>query len=181
VLQRLHRREHLTLDLAPGAELMAGTSLPWGCPRHQPFVLGSLRQHIELPVSGWRGTVRPATPGCWTARSVCWARYMASLFFVTGTPLTRERRLLALRVRASISPPTRWQRQRVPPSPQAQVIVVRVLAPLWSVPWSCCAAQHLAPAFVVEMASSPEFGPCVRRGSWSDRDQLAHAIGFHVA
>lgn len=124
---------HLSLDLAPGAELMGWDITALGLPHaNQPFVLGSLRQHIALP-------------GIWLERSTLDAsdtrllnspagmdgfRCMATLFFVSGTPLSRERRQMALdSVRAGIS-----QHALAPTagatSPHAQVVVVRVLAPV---------------------------------------------------
>jgi urease accessory protein len=124
---------YLTLDLAPGAELLGWDITALGLPHaNQPFVLGSLRQHIELP-------------GIWLERSKIAAsdtgllnspvgldgfRCMATLFFVSGTPLSRERRQLALdSVRADIV-----RHALVPTvgatSPHAQVVVVRVLAPV---------------------------------------------------
>jgi urease accessory protein len=124
---------HLTMDLAPGAELMGWDITALGLPlANQPFVLGSLRQHIELP-------------GVWLERSKVDAsdtrllespaglggfRCMATLFFVTGTPLTRERRQLALdSVRSDIAQHALAFTSGAT-SPHAQVVVVRVLAPV---------------------------------------------------
>jgi urease accessory protein len=124
---------HLTLDLASGSELMGWDIIALGLPHaNQPFVLGSLRQHIELP-------------GVWLERSTIDAsdtrllnspagmggfRCMGTLFFVSGTPLSRERRQLALdSVRADINghllAPTAGAT-----SPHAKVVLVRVLAPV---------------------------------------------------
>ena len=124
---------HLKLDLAPGAELIGWDVTALGLPHaNQPFVLGSLRQHIELP-GVWleRGVVRASdTRLLDSPAGLAGLRCMASLFFVCGTPLTRERRALALEgVREAIAAhalaPTAGAT-----SPQAQVIVVRVLAPV---------------------------------------------------
>ncbi len=123
----------LTLDLAQGAELMGWDITALGLPHaNQPFVSGSLRQHIELP-------------GIWLERSKLAAsdrgllnspvgldgfRCMATLFFVSGTPLSRERRQLALdSVRADIVRHALVSTAGAT-SPHAQVVVVRVLAPL---------------------------------------------------
>ena len=124
---------HLKLDLKPGSELMGWDITALGLPHaNQPFVQGSLRQHIEVP-------------GIWLERSKVDAsdtrllespvglggfRCMATLFFVSGTPLSRERRQLALdSVRADIA-----QHALAPTtgatSPHAQVVVVRTLAPV---------------------------------------------------
>jgi urease accessory protein len=124
---------YLTLDLAPGAELLGWDITALGLPHaNQPFVLGSLRQHIELP-------------GIWLERSKIAAsdtgllnspvgldgfRCMATLFFVSGTPLSRERRQLALdSVRADIVRHALFPTVGAT-SPHAQVVVVRVLAPV---------------------------------------------------
>lgn len=124
---------HLTLDLAPGAELMGWDITALGLPHaNQPFVLGSLRQHIELP-GIWleRGRVDASDTRLLDSPvGLGGFRCMATLFFVSGTPLTRERRQLALdSVRADIA-----QHALAPTagatSPHAQVVLVRVLAPL---------------------------------------------------
>jgi urease accessory protein len=124
---------HLTLDLAPGAELMGWDITALGLPHaNQPFVLGSLQQHIEFP-------------GIWLERSKVDAsdarllnspagldsfRCMATLFFVSGTGLSRERRQLALdSVRTDIARHALANTAGAT-SPHAQVVVVRVLAPV---------------------------------------------------
>jgi urease accessory protein len=124
---------HLKLDLSPGAELMGWDITALGLPNaSQPFVLGSLRQHIELP-DIWleRGTVfasdtrlldSPAGMGGF--------RCMATLFFASGTPLSRERRQLALdTVRTDIAHHALGSTTGAT-SPHAQVVVVRALAPM---------------------------------------------------
>jgi urease accessory protein len=124
---------HLKLDLAPGAELMGWDITALGLPHaNQPFVLGSLRQHIELP-GVWleRGTVDASdTRLLDSPAGLGGFRCTATLFFVSGTPLTRERRQLALdSVRADIA-----QHALAPTvgatSPHAQVVLVRALAPV---------------------------------------------------
>ena len=126
-------QNHLTLDLAPGAELMGWDITALGLPHaNQPFVLGSLHQHIELP-------------GIWLERGVVGAsdtrlldspvglagqRCMASLFFVTGTALTRERRQQTLDSARALIAGHSLTSTAGATSPHAQVVVVRVLAPV---------------------------------------------------
>ncbi|MBK6591437.1 MAG: urease accessory protein UreD [Burkholderiales bacterium] len=124
---------HLTLDLAPGAELMGWDVTALGLPHaNQPFLLGSLRQHMELP-GVWleRGAVRASDTRLLDSPvGLAGLRCMASLFFVTGTPLTRERRLLALEGAREHIATHALAATAGATSPQAQVIVVRVLAPV---------------------------------------------------
>ena len=124
---------HLTLDLAPSAELIGWDITALGLPyANQPFVLGTLRQHIEVP-------------GIWLEHNTVDAhdtrllnspvgmggfRCIATLFFASGTPLTRERRQLALdSVRAEIAQHALASTAGAT-SPHTQVVVVRVLAPV---------------------------------------------------
>ena len=124
---------HLTLDPAPGAELMGWDITALGLPHaNQPFELGSLRQHIELP-GIWleRGTVEASDMRLLNSPvGLGGFRCMATLFFVSGSPLNRERRQVALdTVRNDIA-----QHSLAPTtgatSPHAQVVLVRALAPV---------------------------------------------------
>ena len=124
---------HLKLDLAPGAELMGWDITALGLPHaNQPFVLGSLRQHIEL-TDIWleRGTVDASdTRLLDSPAGMGGFRCMATLFFASGTPLSRERRQLALdTVRADIAHHALGSTTGAT-SPHAQVVVVRALAPM---------------------------------------------------
>lgn len=143
---------HLSMDLAPGAELMGWDVLALGLPHaNLPFGHGRFCQHIELP-------------GAWLERGVIHAQdhrllnsplgmagrqCMASLFMVTGSVLERHRRdqlLDATRdhLRAhSLAP---WGGVT---SPNPQVIILRVLATqvepamgLLKSVWTCW--RHLA-------------------------------------
>jgi urease accessory protein len=124
---------HLTLELAADAELMAWDITAFGLPHaNQPFVLGSVQQHIELP-GVWldRGKICASDTRLFDSPvGLGGLRCMATLIFASGTPLTRGRRQLALdSVRAVIA-----QHALAPTagatSPDAQVVVVRVLAPV---------------------------------------------------
>jgi urease accessory protein len=128
-----HAENHLTMALEPGAELVGWDVTALGLPQADlPFVQGQLRQHIEVP-GIWleRGTVRADDDRLLNSPvGLAGMRCMASLFFVTGTPLTRARRELALdAVRALIVQHPLASRAGAT-SPHPQVVVVRVLAPL---------------------------------------------------
>ena len=123
----------ITMDLAPGAELMGWDITALGLPNAQlPFVAGHLRQHIEVP-------------GVWLERGMLEAsdtrlrdgpvglagqRCMASCFFIAGTPLGRERRQAALDSARALIAPHALARTAGATSPHPGVIVVRVLAPV---------------------------------------------------
>ncbi|OHC80462.1 MAG: urease accessory protein ureD, partial [Rhodoferax sp. RIFCSPLOWO2_12_FULL_60_11] len=90
---------HLSFELAPGAELMAWDVTALGLPHAGlPFVRGRFCQHIELP-GVWleRGVIDAAdTRLLGSPLGLAGQRCMASLFFVTGSALERPRRDLAL-------------------------------------------------------------------------------------
>jgi len=123
----------LTLDLAPGAELLGWDVTALGLPHaDQPFVQGQFQQHIEVP-GVWleRGNIAANDARLLDGPTgLTGQRCLASLFFVAGTPLTRTRRELALdSVREVIG-----QHALAPTcgatSPHPQVVVVRVIAPV---------------------------------------------------
>jgi urease accessory protein len=94
--------------------------------------LGSLRQHIEL-AGIWleRGTVKASDVRLLNSPvGLGGMRCMATLFFVSGTPLTRARRQQALdSVRADLAQHALATTAGAT-SPHAQVVLVRVLAPV---------------------------------------------------
>jgi urease accessory protein len=123
----------LTMTLAPGAELMGWDVTALGLPlANQPFVQGHFLQHIEVP-------------GVWMERGILDAadtrlldgpvglaghRCMASLFFITGIAMDRDRKQAALDcARALISAHPLAGTAGIT-SPHPQVIVARVLAPV---------------------------------------------------
>ncbi|MBA4326595.1 MAG: urease accessory protein [Polaromonas sp.] len=124
---------HLTLDLAPGAELMGWDVTALGLPvAGQPFVAGSFCQHIELP-------------GIWLERAhiraddlllldsplgLAGQRCVATLFFASGSKLERKRREGALDVARDVMGNHALAPTAGATSPDAQVVVVRVLSPL---------------------------------------------------
>lgn len=124
---------HLTLDLAPGAELMGWDVTALGLPNAgQPFVEGSFCQHIELP-GVWleRARIR-AEDGLLldSPLGLAGQRCVATLFFASGSKLERKRRELALEVAREVMGAHALVNTAGATSPDAQVVVVRVLAPL---------------------------------------------------
>ena len=123
---------HLTLNLAPGAECMGWDVTALGLPHAgQPFDTGRFVQHIEAP-------------GLWLERGVIDAadhrllesplglaghRCMTSLFFVVGTPLERARRDTALDAARAVMDAHALKASAGATSPNGQVLVVRALAP----------------------------------------------------
>jgi len=123
----------LQFDLAPGAEMMGWDITALGLPQaQQPFVQGQLRQHLEMPGVWLERAKLDATDTLLMDRplGLNGNRCVATLFFLTGSPLERNRRERALDVaRAAIAGhalvPTTGTT-----SPNGQVVLVRVLAPL---------------------------------------------------
>jgi urease accessory protein len=124
---------HLTLDLAPGAELMGWDVTALGLPSAgQPFVEGSFCQHIELP-GVWLERARIRADDRLLLDSplgLAGQRCVATLFFASGSKLERKRRELALDVAREVMGAHALINTAGATSPDAQVIVVRVLAPL---------------------------------------------------
>lgn len=123
----------LRIEAAPGAEMIGWDVAALGLPgAGQPFERGSLLQHIEAP-------------GVWLERSridaadtrllnsplgLAGQRCLASLFFVAGSPIERSRRDAALEVARSLVEGSTLQASAGATSPHAEVIVLRVLAPV---------------------------------------------------
>ncbi len=120
-------------ELAPSAELMGWDITALGLPLAQlPFERGTFSQHIEVP-GVWLEQGRiDATDARLMNGPLGLAGYrcLATLFFVSGRAITRERRERALdAVRALIAEhPLRLTAGATAPNPQ--VLVVRVLSPL---------------------------------------------------
>lgn len=124
---------HLRIELAPGAECLGWDVTAFGLPHAgQPFAQGRFLQHIEAP-------------GLWLERGLVDAqdallmdgplglagqRCMASLFFVTGSALARERREAALDLARAVIDAHALARTAGATSPQPQLVVVRTLAPV---------------------------------------------------
>jgi urease accessory protein len=123
----------ITMELACGAELLGWDVTALGLPlAEQPFARGALRQHIELP-GVWleRGTVDAGDTRLLNSPvGLAGQRCMASLFFATGTPLSRERRQQALDCARTVLAAHPLAATAGATSPHPQVVVVRVLAPV---------------------------------------------------
>ena len=123
----------LSMVLASSAEMMGWDVTALGLPHaNQPFAHGSFCQHIELP-------------GVWLERGYMDAkdkrlldgpaglaghRCLASMFFVAGSALARERRQTALDVVRELIEGHALHATAGATSPNAQVVVVRALAPV---------------------------------------------------
>ena len=124
---------HLTLDLAPGAEMMGWDITALGLPSAgQPFVQGSFCQHIELP-GVWLERARIRADDLLLLDSplgMAGQRCIATLFFATGSKLERQRRQQALDLTRQVMEAHPLSPSAGATSPDAQVVVLRVLAPL---------------------------------------------------
>ena len=123
---------HLTLNLAPGAECMGWDVTALGLPHAgQPFETGRFVQHIEAP-GRWleRGVINAADHRLLESpQGLAGHRCMASLFFVVGTPLERARRDTALDAARAVMDAHALKATAGATSPNGQVLVVRALAP----------------------------------------------------
>ena len=123
----------LRFELDPGAELLAWDITALGLPHaDQPFARGSFLQHIEVP-GVWleHGLIRADDARLMDgALGLAGQRCMASLFFVAGSALTRERRQAALDAARDVIAAHPLRDLAGVTSPCPQVVVVRVLAPV---------------------------------------------------
>jgi len=123
----------LTMNLAPGAELIGWDVTAFGLPvANQPFERGQFCQHIELP-GVWLERARIDAADKLLLDSplgLAGQRCMASLFFVAGSKLTRQHREQALDCARAVIDVHPLRASAGATSPDGQVVVVRVLAPL---------------------------------------------------
>ena len=123
----------LVVDLAPQAEFIGWDVTALGLPHaSQPFTRGSFCQHIELP-GVWleRGRIDATDTRLMDGPlGLAGHRCMASLFFAAGSKLERGRRQVALDVAREIIDAHPLRTTAGATSPDAQVVVVRVLAPV---------------------------------------------------
>lgn len=124
---------HLTLDLAPQAEFMGWDVTALGLPHaNQPYEQGSFLQHIEVP-GVWleRGRLQAHDHRLMhSPLGLAGHRCLASFFFVTGSKLNRDRRQRALDVARAVIDTHDLRHTAGATSPDGQVVVVRVLAPM---------------------------------------------------
>jgi urease accessory protein len=122
---------HVSLELAPGAELMGWDVTALGLPESQlPFEQGSLLQHIELP-GAWleRGRIDARDTRLMDGPlGLAGQRCIATLFLASGSDLPRARRDQALDLarHAMDAHPAGVLAGATAPGPR--VVVVRVLA-----------------------------------------------------
>lgn len=129
----------LTLDIAPGAELMGWDVTALGLPlADQPFVRGTFQQHIELP-GAWLERGRVAANDARLLDGplgLAGHRCMATLFLACGTPLDRARRERALELAREVIDAHPFAALggdaglAGATSPSPQVVAVRAVAPL---------------------------------------------------
>lgn len=124
---------HLTMTLAPGAELIGWDITALGLPAASlPFEHGSFCQHIEVP-GVWLERARMQASDTLLMNSplgMAGHRCMATLFFVAGSKLDRNRRQQALDTARQIIEAHPLSAMAGATSPDGQVVVVRVLAPV---------------------------------------------------
>jgi urease accessory protein len=128
-----HAKNHLTLELAPGAECMAWDVTALGLPHAgQPFDEGRFTQHLEVP-GLWleRGVIEAADKRLQDSPlGLAGHHCMASMLLATGTALDRTRRSAALdSARAVIDAHPQIKATAGATSPNDRMVVVRALAP----------------------------------------------------
>ena len=126
---------HLTMDVAPGGELIGWDVAALGLPlADQPFVAGSVLQNLEVP-GVWLERGRIAAHDQRLMQSPLGLgghRCLGALFWVSGTPLTRHRREQALdAAREALGDAADLAGcEAGATSPDGRVLVLRVLAPV---------------------------------------------------
>ena len=123
----------LVMDLAPGAELLGWDVAALGLPQaNQPFVRGSVLQHIEL-ADQWleRGRIAAGDARLMDGPlGLAGHRCLASLFFACGGELPRQRREALLDAARDVIQGHGLAATAGATSPTGAVVVVRALAPL---------------------------------------------------
>ena len=123
----------LSMTLAPGAELIGWDVTALGLPAAgKPFERGSFCQHIEV-AGVWLERARLAATDTLLLDSplgMAGQRCVATLFFVAGSKLERQRRQGALDAARQVLGAHPLCASAGATSPDAQVVVVRVLAPV---------------------------------------------------
>jgi urease accessory protein len=123
----------LRLQLAPGAEVLAWDIAAFGLPQaQQPFVRGSVLQHLELE-GAWLERGRIAADDARLMDGplgLAGHRCFASLFLACGSDIPRTRREALLDAARSVIDAHPLAATAGATSPGPQVLAVRVLAPL---------------------------------------------------
>jgi len=123
----------LTLRVDDGAELIGWDVTALGLPNAgKPFERGTLQQHIEAP-GRWleRGRIDAEDRRLLQSPlGLAGQRCLASIFFVAGSPIARARRDAALDAARSLIEAHELHQSAGATSAQAEIIVLRVLAPV---------------------------------------------------
>lgn len=123
----------LRMELAAGSELIGWDVTALGLPEAQlPFERGSLLQHLELP-GHWleRGRIAAADQRLMDGPlGLAGRRCLATLFLVTGSDLTRQRRDDALALARDVVEAHEFASFAGATAPNSRAIAVRVLSPL---------------------------------------------------
>ena len=123
----------LSLDLAPGAEMLGWDVTALGLPHAaQPFETGQFLQHIEMP-GVWleRGRIDAADSRLLhSPLGLAGHQCLGTLFFCAGSPIGRDRIQTALDAARAVLQAHALAPTAGATSPHPQVVVVRVLAPV---------------------------------------------------
>ena len=123
----------LTLSFAPGAEMMGWDVTALGLPAaNKPFESGHFCQHLEAP-GVWLERANIKALDSLLLRSplgLAGHSCFATLFFIAGSKLGRERRQAALDAARSVIEAHPLCATAGATSPDGQVVLVRVLAPV---------------------------------------------------
>lgn len=123
----------LSLQVAPGAEVIGWDIVALGLPAAQlAFERGSLLQHLELE-GHWleRGRIDAGDALLMDGPlGLAGHRCLATLYFATGTDLSRGRRELALDTARALIEAQGFDGMAGATTPGPRVVVIRVLAPL---------------------------------------------------
>jgi len=121
----------LTMDLAPGAEVMGWDITALGLPHADlPFERGYLQQHLQWP-GVWLERARIAADDGLLMRGragMAGMRCIATFYLACGTPLARARKESALEAARSLIADNRLAASAGATSPNPQVVLVRVLS-----------------------------------------------------
>ena len=125
-------QNHLTMQLAPQAELIGWDVAALGLPEAQlPFLQGSLLQHLELP-GAWLESGRLAASDARLMDGplgLAGRRCIGTLFLAAGSELSRARRDQALDLAREVIAAHPLREAAAATVPGSRVVVVRVLAP----------------------------------------------------
>jgi urease accessory protein len=123
----------LTMQLAPSAEMIGWDTTALGLPNASlPFDAGTFTQHLEIP-GVWleRGRIDASDDRLLNSPlGFAGHKCMASIFFATGSVLTRERREQALDAARAVLNAHPLKLTSGATCPNDYVVIVRVLAPL---------------------------------------------------